>query len=412
MQDIIRNTSCDSQLPLPTFHLRISFPEIFSCNNQQTNQPIMSDDNSNPFWYNKNYQAVANELSWQVIHFDTNVPYHDAGASSKNKKYVFQPEWDQFRAFCGSTTPFPEAWNCFYAILVEQEYEMEQELEYALMVALQKALGNTCCRMVVSTDDTGCHCIRFNDPSKQQWGFATQAPGHLTIPPIRSNETGSSDSHSSNTNSTAIARDGRFNHACVVYDEEERADYKTVGTSIADVTVVINLKLSDTSCYPFHKLMDWGKDGGVLLRDLDLAYDHGPVAEEVLGTLKTVVPCLVRNNIQPKTVPILVLAGRNKSNCDEGGTTSNKLHYVQGALHVPDRFDGRFHYSISSGGGFDQYEQAIAAYIHTLYYGAMQAIQITTGSYSSIAHARLCSHEHKLDGYQIENCQLIASPIV
>ena len=85
---------------------------------------------------------------------------------------------------------------------------------------------------------------------------------------------------------------------------------------------------------------------------------------------------------------------------------------MQGALHIPNCFNERFHYSISSSGGFDQYKQALVAYIHMLYYGAMQAIQSTRGSNSSVACAMLCSHEHKLDGYQIENCQLIASPIV
>jgi len=401
----------------------------------------MSDDSSNHFWYNnsiKYYQAAAHELSWRMIRFDMNVPYHHhddtthittssgaagaagGGGGGGGQKYpVFQPKWDQFRALCGSTTPFAEAWNCFHAVLVEQQYETEQQLEYALLVALQKALGNACCRMVASTTDDACHCILFNDPSKKEWGFATQAPDHLTIPPNRRPKTGSSDSHysdSSTVSSTTRARNGRFNHACVIYEKEEDESSEKVGTRIADVTVVINLKLSDTSCHPFHVRVgkrDWIENGGVLLRDPDLAYDHGPIAEELLYTLKTVVPCLVRNNIQPQQVPILVLAGRNKSKCDEGGsTTSIRLHFVQGALHIPDCFDGIFHYSISSGGGFDQYEQAIAAYIHTLYYGAIKAIQSTTGSNSPVAPAMLCSQEHKMDGYRIENCRLIASPIV
>jgi len=228
--------------------------------------------------------------------------------------------------------------------------------------------------MVVLMDDIRCHCIHFNNPSKKQWGFATQAPDCLTIPPIRSNIIGSRNSHSSSTISTAKARDGQFNHACIIYDKEEGNDCKTVGTSIADVTVVINLKLSDMSCHPFHKLMDWGEDGGVLLQDPDLAYGHGPIEEEVLGALKTVVPCLVWNNIKPKTVHILLLASQK---CHFETSTCKSLHYVQGALHIPNCFNERFHYSISSSGGFDQYKQALVAYIHMLYYGAMQAIQST-----------------------------------
>jgi len=79
--------------------------------------------------------------------------------------------------------------------------------------------------------------------------------------------------------------------------------------------------------------------------------------------LKTAIPCLVQNNIQPQQLPILVLAGHNKSQFAEGVTCTH-LHYVQGALQIPDHFNKRLHYSISKGSGFDQYKQAIAMYIH------------------------------------------------
>jgi len=57
-------------------------------------------------------------------------------------------------------------------------------------------------------------------------------------------------------------------------------------------------------------------------------------------------------------------------------------------------------------------------YINTLSFGAMQAVQISiSGSNNSrfaaaAAAAMLCSHQHKLAGYPLENCQLFASSIV
>jgi len=88
-----------------------------------------------------------------------------------------------------------------------------------------------------------------------------------------------------------------------------------------------------------------------------------------------------------------------------------RLHYVQGGLHIAQNFGDRFEFSIWRSGTFDEIEQAASSYINTLLYGALLAekIETTKNDYPS---AMLCSSEHKINGWLIDSCKLIASPIL
>jgi len=177
---------------------------------------------------------------------------------------------------------------------------------------------------------------------------------------------------------------------------------------VTGVTVVINLKLSNSSCGHLEVRNTQDTNGDCILHTVNLALEswHAPVAQGVISTLQLVLPSLVRNNVQPVNVPFLVLAGL-KDDREGAGIT---LHVVQGALHVLESFGDGFEFSILRARGFDNFEQAAAAYIHTLVYGAMQAEKAASTNHQHPS-AMLCSHMHKLDGWQIADCRLMAIPI-
>jgi len=115
-------------------------------------------------------------------------------------------------------------------------------------------------------------------------------------------------------------------------------------------------------------------------------------------------------------MPFLVMAGLKKHQRGselkkDRQVAHTKLHYVQGELHVPKSFGAPFEFSILRGGTFDEIKQAAASYVKILLHGALLAEKIkTTKNY--YPSAMLCSCQHKMNGWSIDNCNLIASPIL
>jgi len=320
--------------------------------------------------------------------------------------YDFRTEWENFSRICGSRTAYERALQLLEDALRE-EYLDEAAFNDGLFHALHEALGNECCSIVSQNKRM---IIRFKDA--RCWGFATQVTNFDIFASGAKNEHENSldvsaESTSSRSGSDAVLTRSRFDHACVLF-EPSIADRN----KMTDVTVMIELKLSNTSCSHFKINKDY-----ILMDDLKLPSIHGPVAQVLCYTLNQVHPSLTQNNVQGVDMPFFVLAGLKK---DRQGAeflktdqqvAHTKLHYVQGELHVPKSFSAPFEFSILRGGMFDEFKQAAASYIKILLHRALLAekIKMTKNHYPS---AMLCSCQHKINGWSIDSCKLIASPIL
>jgi len=334
---------------------------------------------------NNGGESASAELEYKLVNHRSCCPFNSRAP------YVFKTEWDNFSRVCGSRTSHEVALNIFRKALIKECSE-ESEFNNELFNALYNALGDDCCKIVFQNKRA---IIHFNDDHKS-WGFATQVTSLDIVALKNKNEREDNLDFDSSAESTR----SQFDHACVLF-KRSNADFE-----VTDVTVVVELKLSNTSCSPFKVERKGGKDY-ILTEELRLPTIHGPLAQVLSYTLSHVHPCLTRNNIQGDDIPYLVLAGLKKGR--EGA--HNKLHYVQGELHVPKSFGYPFEFSILRGNTFKEVDQAAASYINTLFYGAFLAekIKTTKNGYPS---AMLCSSEHKIKGSLIDDCKLIASPIL
>jgi len=95
-----------------------------------------------------------------------------------------------------------------------------------------------------------------------------------------------------------------FNHACILLKQSN------TNIEVTNVTVMVELKLSNTSCSHFIVKQQGGEDY-ILTKELRLLTIHGPLAQVLSYTLSHVHPCLMQNNIRVD-IPFLVLAGLKK----------------------------------------------------------------------------------------------------
>jgi len=303
------------------------------------------------------------------------------------KKIDFDREWARLRSLCGSKTSAKNAWETFQAAICKS-YSTELQFQDGLFDALVEALGSDCCRMLNSTTTTS-KAIQIKN---RKWGFSTQ----VLVEKDAENDT------SQSVRDSSISSD-RSDHACVLFDES--------GKKAKDVMAIVELKMSDSCCGPIQTRDINGKANA---EELDLGRKHGPIGQNIVYILDLVIPDLVRNNVQPKEIPVMVLAGKRKGMGDENAKkrriNDDKLSFVRGDVHIPERFGGGLEYSVSCFGDFKQYKEGIAAYINTLSFGAAAAEEACKHDISKPL-AMLCSSEYKLLQSTIPECNLIASPI-
>jgi len=291
----------------------------------------------------------------------------------------FDHEWTEFRSLCGSDTTSVSAWNLFQKVM-KVKYDDEDEFANALFIALANALGNKCCHINSSKE-----IIIFE--GQRSWGFARQAHRKKNV-----------DSGGSAT----FAHDDHdcwHDHSCVLFKDSTEL-------TVAEVTSVVELKMSDTSCYPIEITTRSDGEKWTTNKEPDLTKDYRPFAQALMYNIVDVLPGHVRNNVQPKKLPVTVLAGKRNG----GKGIQEKVSFVQGYLHVPESFGGRFCYSISRYGSFKDHKGAIVAYLNTLCFGVRSAVRALELRWN-VPIAMLCSSRHRIDQHDIFNCKLTGSPV-
>ena len=175
---------------------------------------------------------------------------------------------------------------------------------------------------------------------------------------------------------------------------------------VMDVTSVVELKMSNSSCCLMKYQTCSNDQKWTCERIPDLAEGFGPFAQALVYNIVHVLPGHVRNNVQPEQLPVTIVAGKLKS----GNGIRQTASFVQGHLHVPERFGENFYYSISRCGSFDNHQGSIVAYLNTLCYGARTAVRAIQ-SQQNVPTAMLCSSKRCIGQQDISDCRLMASPV-
>jgi len=173
-------------------------------------------------------ESASAELEYKLVN-------HRSCPFNSKAPYVFKTEWENFSRVCGSRTSHEVALNIFRKALIKECSE-ESEFNNELFNALYNALGDDCCKIVFQNKRA---IIHFNDDHKS-WGFATQVTS-LDIVALKNKNEREDNLDDSSAESTR----NQFDHACVLF-KRSNADIE-----VADVTVVVELKLSNTSCSHF-----------------------------------------------------------------------------------------------------------------------------------------------------------------
>jgi len=312
--------------------------------------------------------------------------------------FDFDNEWERLRTLCGSKTSANQAWGLFQDAAIGKLSSTESEFSNDLLDALVKALGSDCCQTrKLTTTTTTRKAIQIKN---KNWGFTTTQAVVKREDEETETDESSRSTQDSNNSSGCPSCD---HHACVIFDES--------GKNATDVMALVELTMSDCSCGPIQVEEFKGTKNA---QHLDLFEDHSIIGQNIIHILDRVIPDQVRNNVQPKEIPIMILAAKRGNEEDDKGKkrkfNDGKLSFVRGDVHIPKGFGDSFAYSVSCFGDFNQHKEGIAAYINTLCFGADAAEEACKHDISKHL-AVLCSSEHKLLGSPIPFCKLIASPI-
>lgn len=268
----------------------------------------------------------------------------------------FNDIWEKFRkelvdAGIKELPPADKALDVL-SVPLNTVYLKEVDFDKALFNALRLCVkGNA----PFQNEEENTIMLRTN--SSYAIGIARQTAGALNL------SAGAGDSISS-TNNSGLSSKSATDHAVCVFEKRDDA------WKLTDCFSVVELKMNDSNCKPFHILSDG-------TYHVDLSKKHAALGQVMMYNMGCILLHRAKRGVLGNRLPLVIIAGLRVG----ADVARAALRWVSGDIVVPDACGGRFHYTIKDFGYFHSsksqndwsIEQALSLYIETILFGWIDA---------------------------------------
>jgi hypothetical protein len=235
------------------------------------------------------HQSTGNSLKTNRFEFDR----WDPGMPPSDD--TFDDEWKQFVEACelnGDPSVYDvQRAGLAFSRVFDSSYNSEKKFSAELFSVLKLALGDTW----EEVKEGKAIALKLKN---QQFGFAEN---------LRRQALGFPDSYGISKNSECV-------HCVLVFQKTSEGNdgTKTAAYKHKDLTSVVELKMSDTSCGEIKPKTYVGRKGRVADEpDLTKKSDYGPLAQTILYGFD-VFHCLARRGIRVVKIPLTIVAALKK----------------------------------------------------------------------------------------------------